>query len=457
MRTFGKCIYSFCKKFAFAGIIIILSVFFSLSSKATPTGSLMTYEGVLTDSNGNPITQAQPVKFQIVYSGTCIVYEETQTVTPGTQGEFSVIIGTANRSDTTGNTADRIFASQGSINCNDNTTQTVSGFDGRTLRVNINGTDLTPDITITSVPTAINSQKLADKGATDFVQIDASKNVSQTSVSDFFGNANFAYITAILNGSYNAPTATTATSATTAGNVTGIVAIANGGTGASTAAQAKTNLGLGPLASMAVSGTADTTTFLRGDGSWQPVTAGVSSVAGRTGAVTLTSKDITDFDTAADGRVAAVRGTLNGIASLDASGKVPSSQLNLASSDIPALDAGKITSGTFSDALLVGLSVDKLISGSGKYFSYKPNNTACADNEILKYDSTINSGNGGWKCAVDAVGTTTETDPTVQSFAKNILSTGLDINASNQLFVKYGAIAGTAVEGNDSRITNAFQ
>ncbi|MGZ3826203.1 MAG: hypothetical protein ACXVCR_14690, partial [Bdellovibrio sp.] len=136
MRTFGKCIYSFCKKFAFAGIIIILSVFFSLSSKATPTGSLMTYEGVLTDSNGNPITQAQPVKFQIVYSGTCIVYEETQTVTPGTQGEFSVIIGTANRSDTTGNTADRIFASQGSINCNDNTTQTVSGFDGRTLRVN---------------------------------------------------------------------------------------------------------------------------------------------------------------------------------------------------------------------------------------------------------------------------------------------------------------------------------
>jgi hypothetical protein len=43
----------------------------------------------------------------------------------------------------------------------------------------------------------------------------------------------------------NAATAGTATSATTANNVTGIVAVANGGTGATTAAAARTNLGAG--------------------------------------------------------------------------------------------------------------------------------------------------------------------------------------------------------------------
>ncbi len=213
---------------------------------------------------------------------------------------------------------------------------------------------------------------------------------------------------------------------------------------------------LGTLSSLSPTGTADNTTFLRGDGAWTAVNSGVSSVAGKTGAVTLEAADITDFNIAADARITLQKGAANGLATLNASGKVPSTQLDLTSSDIPALDASKITSGSFADAMLAGLSIDKLINGAGKYFNYMPNGSACSDNQVLKYDSTLNAGAGGWKCASDS-GIGTETDPTVQAFAKNAPSTGLTVNGSNQLIVNFGTTAGTVMQGNDTRITGAFQ
>lgn len=87
---------------------------------------------------------------------------------------------------------------------------------------------------------------------------------------DGSGNFSAGTITAALNGN--------ASTATTAGNVTGTVAIANGGTGATTAANARANLGLGSLATVTPTGTANTTTFLRGDNSWAAVSGGGSQV-----------------------------------------------------------------------------------------------------------------------------------------------------------------------------------
>jgi len=153
-------------------------------------------------------------------------------------------------------------------------------------------------------------------------------------------------------------------------------------------------------------------------------------------------------------------GANSGAASLDSSGKLYSSQMPaLAASDIPNLDAGKITTGTFVDTFLAELSIDKLINGSGKYFNYKPDGLACGDGKILKYDTSVNSSNGGWICGDDSTGGA-ETDPTVLAFAKvaqGVAGTGLSVNGSDQLIVSYGTTANTAAEGDDTRIVNAIQ
>ena len=57
-------------------------------------------------------------------------------------------------------------------------------------------------------------------------------------------------------------------SALSASKITGTVPIANGGTGATTEADARTNLGLGTLATISPTGTPGAATFLRGDNTW---------------------------------------------------------------------------------------------------------------------------------------------------------------------------------------------
>lgn len=73
-------------------------------------------------------------------------------------------------------------------------------------------------------------------------------------------------VTGNVSGSSGSCTGNAAT-ATTAGNVTGTVAIANGGTGKTTAPEAWTNLGGGSVGKLNTN--ASQTQFLRGDGTWQ--------------------------------------------------------------------------------------------------------------------------------------------------------------------------------------------
>ena len=134
--------------------LILSSLIFSLDvwAASSSPGPLMTYEGVLTDTTGAPITTLTTLKFQVIYNANCVVFAETRTLTPGASGEFSVIVGTGTRTDNTNNTADRIFASSGTVSCEGSSNATVSGWSTRDLRITVNGMDLSPDVVISNVP-----------------------------------------------------------------------------------------------------------------------------------------------------------------------------------------------------------------------------------------------------------------------------------------------------------------
>jgi hypothetical protein len=122
-------------------------------------------------------------------------------------------------------------------------------------------TILTPRQQVTSSPYSI---KTMNASSADSLSAACAGCVSDGNISGISG--------AKVSGSVaSATVAGSATTATTAGNVTGTVAIANGGTGSTNASGARSNLGLGTLATMSPGGTANGTTFLRGDNSWASV------------------------------------------------------------------------------------------------------------------------------------------------------------------------------------------
>lgn len=195
-------------------MLIFLGLFFAPVLGFAQTGSLFSYEGVLTDTFGTPINTANSVTFQILYGGSCVTFEEVQTVTPGSNGEFSVIIGAGSRTDTTGNTPAKIFGSSGTLNCQGGGTQSLSGFATRQLHIKIGSTDLSPDVVIGNVPFSWNAQKLADKSATDFIQVSAATGVTQNNLDSIFNR--YTNLDAILNGDFTGIPTTGVTNITNA-------------------------------------------------------------------------------------------------------------------------------------------------------------------------------------------------------------------------------------------------
>ena len=107
----------------------------------------------------------------------------------------------------------------------------------------------------------------------------------------------------VLKTGSSATTAVTIAGSNQAVTLAQPLAVTSGGTGATTAANARTNLGLAAIAASGsasdlttgtvatarlASGTANSTTFLRGDQTWATVSGGVTSLNGQTGDITNT-------------------------------------------------------------------------------------------------------------------------------------------------------------------------
>ncbi|MBO9667375.1 MAG: tail fiber domain-containing protein [Bdellovibrio sp.] len=304
-----------------------------LAASPSP-GPLMTYEGVLTDASGTPITTSQTVTFQVIYGSTCIVFEEAQSIAPGTNGEFSAIIGAGTRADSTGNTADRIFASTGTVTCKDGSTANMVGFATRSLHIKVGSTDLTPDVTIGNIPMAINSQKLADKGPSDFLQV----NGSATQANMEAVLARTTEISSLLNNvAGNTLAANTANSATTATNFTGSL---NGDvTGTMTSTSVTRVRGVGVSATAPTSGQ-----VLKFDGTnWTPMADNTGSAG--VASVTVSAPLVNSGTTTAPVLSLSTAGTAGTYfkVTTDSYGRVTTGSASLSATDIPNLDWSKIT------------------------------------------------------------------------------------------------------------------
>lgn len=189
-------------------VLIITSVLGPSISRAQTLAQHFTFDGVLTDSSGVPITTSSTIKFQITnMTGNCLLLEEQHTsVTPAADGSISIRIGSGTRTaNDSGRSLAAVFSNRSQFPSNAGicpSPYTPAAGDGRLLKVEVNGVPLTGSIALSSVPTASVAETLQGRAPADFIQArdDASYDLSQSNIEDVFSTTNLPKLTALLSG-----------------------------------------------------------------------------------------------------------------------------------------------------------------------------------------------------------------------------------------------------------------
>jgi hypothetical protein len=387
----------------------------------------MTYQGrLMTGSSETPLTGNVDLTFQIYNpTETCLLYEEKQSLVPLNDGLFSVTIGSAIGSSKRSNNDPALdFAqlfsnsvsaplrSSSSANCNSG--YTPANGDKRKLKVSVYSHALSfnqvlePSQDVYSTGYALSVQSLQGKTINDFILIESPNFVNrlQTILADTFLNKMLA---AINNTNFASnPASPGANDLVTKGYVDGSIA--------GKAAPSTSGAGGKYLKYDGTNLVFDDITFSGG---------GVTSVAGKTGVVTLAIADVVNLQTSLDSKISASKLALNcsaaqvpcytndGSSNPNCMGaadtyqcrniQIPSSVVSglAASATTDTTNAANITSGTLSADRFPASFKDRLWSaGSGNVWRTTGNVGIGTNNPTAKLhiNGEMKVGNSGAPC-----------------------------------------------------------
>lgn len=388
------------------------------------------FDGVLLNPTTNiPTTGPVALKLQIFDpSGVCLLFEETHpTVAIDLDGGFVVKVGSGTRSSVGidgGLAWKTVFSnkaqlrSSASANCSPGYTPATT--DSRALRVTVNGTEvLTPDFSMSAVPFATVADSLQGYYPTDFVSTAGGSSVSGFIKMDSSNQLRFSDGTA----NYVALKAPASLAATTVWSLPGT----DGSTG-----QVLATDGAGNLSWANASG-----------GSSLPMSGGAM-----TGAITMGGNDILST------------GNINMSAQTSLNlGNYTSSEESALIGGLSTAHKGKIWFNSTANSLsfwdgsavrnaspltsvagrtgTVVLDASDITSATTKYFTYKPNNIACANSDVLQWDSTnlrwiCGTGGGGGITALTGDVTASGTGSVATTIASGAITTAKLANDSVQ-------------------------